>query len=365
MPDDGIEPDTPPPPRARLRSHLGLTHDGQPLIQRLGIAAWSVIGMLVLAGIVVLGLAAISSVALPLLFAGVLAVLFRPLARKMTRLGVPRPLAAGIVVIGLVAVIVGVIGITVYGIVDQSDQLLDQLDEALAELDVSDEDIAEVRDQLENLDPSVSSGVVRSVASGLSSAAQLLVGALLAVLIMYYLIKDGGDLRRTLIARSPERLRGRVDDFIGDTAFVLRRYWLGRSIVSAIVATVVGIGALVLDLPLLLMLVVVTFVGGFIPYVGAFIGGLLAVVLALGSHGIVPAVVMLAIVLFANLVVENLVEPAVTGATLSIHPLVVLLATTVGGIVGGLAGLVMAVPLTVIATRAIPIIGEALDPDDG
>ena len=66
---------------------------------------------------------------------------------------------------------------------------------------------------------------------------------------------------------------------------------------------------------------------------------------------------MLAVVLVANLLIENLVEPAVTGRTLQIHPLVVLLATTIGGIVGGLPGLVMAVPLTVIASKAIPRLG--------
>lgn len=363
MPDEGIEP-VAPKPRARLRSHLGLAHDGQPLIQRIGIAAWSVIGVLALVAIVVVGLAAISSVVLPLLFAGVLAVIFRPLARRLTRFGLPPSIAAGIVVLGLVAVLLGAVGLTIYGVVDQSDQLLDQLDEALAELDVSDEEIADIRQQIEDLDPSVSSGIVRSVASGLSAAAQLLVGALLAVLIMYYLVKDGDDLRVAAIERSPARLRPKVEAFIGETAYVLRRYWFGRTIVSAIVATVVGVGALIMDLPLLLMLVVVTFVGGFIPYVGAVVGGALAVILALGSHGIAPAAIMLAVVLFANLVVENLVEPAVTGATLQIHPLVVLLATTVGGIVGGLAGLVMAVPLTVIAGRAIPLVSAAIDPSD-
>ena len=152
----------------------------------------------------------------------------------------------------------------------------------------------------------------------------------------------------------PERHARNLDEFIGETCFVLRRYWLGRSIVSAIVAAVVGIAALLLDLPLVPTLVVVTFVGGFVPYLGAVVGGLLAVVLGLATGGIVDAGIMLVTVLFANLVVENAVEPYVTGRTLQIHPLVVLLATTVGGIVGGLAGLVMAVPLTVIAGRALP-----------
>ena len=67
------------------------------------------------------------------------------------------------------------------------------------------------------------------------------------------------------------------------------------------------------------------------------------------------------VILVANLLIENLVEPAVTGRTLSIHPLVVLLVTTLGGIVGGLVGLVMAVPLTVIAAKALPRLARIVD----
>src|SRR5690606_37114925 len=123
-----------------------------------------------------------------------------------------------------------------------------------------------------------------------------------------------------------------LDELISETSFVLRRYWLGRSIVSAVVAAVVGIAALLLGLPLVGTIVVVTFVGGFIPYVGAVVGGALAVIVGLGSEGLAAGAAMLGVVLVANLLIENLVEPAVTGRTLQIHPLVVLLATTVGGI---------------------------------
>lgn len=347
--------------RTRVRAHLGLVPGDRPILHQFGLAAWSLIGIFVLVGAVVVGLATISSVVLPLLFAAVMAVLFRPLAVRLTRARIPEALAAGLVVLVLVAVIAGVATLAVRGIVDQGDDLLDEIDAALVELGIDDDDIADVRKRIEDLDPSVTSGLARSVASGLSVLGEVLVGALLGVLIMYYLIKDGDLLRRKLVAKVPERHARNLDEFIGETCFVLRRYWLGRSIVSAIVAAVVGIAALLLDLPLVPTLVVVTFVGGFVPYLGAVVGGLLAVVLGLATGGLVDAGIMLVTVLFANLVVENAVEPYVTGRTLQIHPLIVLLATTVGGILGGLAGLVMAVPLTVIAGRALPRLARALD----
>lgn len=357
---EGSEEVAPERPPAWLRV-LGLADRDRPLLHQLGLAAWSIIGLVALAALAVWGLATVSSVVLPLLFAAVLAVIFRPLAVRLERMGVPSSIAAGLVVLGLIAVIVAVAVLTVLGIVDQSDRLMDELEAALVELDIDEDIIEEIQAAIEDADPAVTSGIVAAVMSGLSAAGAVLVGALLGTLIMYYLIKDGDDLRRTLVQRAPADQRTSLDEFVSETSYVLRRYWLGRSIVSAVVAAVVGTAALVLGLPLVGTIVVVTFVGGFIPYIGAVVGGALAVIVALGSEGPVAAVGMLAVVLVANLLIENLVEPAVTGRTLSIHPLVVLLVTTLGGILGGLVGLVMAVPLTVIAAKAIPRLARIID----
>jgi predicted PurR-regulated permease PerM len=99
--------------------------------------------------------------------------------------------------------------------------------------------------------------------------------------------------------------------------------------------------------------VVVNFIGGYIPYIGAFLGGGLAVIIALGDGGLSKAAIMLVVVLAANLVLENFVEPKVMGRTLDIHPLIVLIVTALGGLLGGIVGLMLAVPVTVIAGDAI------------
>ena len=76
-------------------------------------------------------------------------------------------------------------------------------------------------------------------------------------------------------------------------------------------------------------------------------------IIALGDGGLPEAVIMLVIVLAANLVLENFVEPKVMGRTLDIHPLVVLVVTALGGLLGGIVGLILAVPAWVIAGNAI------------
>ena len=122
---------------------------------------------------------------------------------------------------------------------------------------------------------------------------------------------------------------------------------------SACVAVVIGIAALLLGLPLVFTIIVVNFIGGYIPYIGAFLGGGLAVIVALGEGGLGTATIMLLIVLAANLLLENFVEPRVMGRTLDIHPLIVLVVTALGGLLGGIVGLILAVPAWVIASNAI------------
>jgi predicted PurR-regulated permease PerM len=148
---------------------------------------------------------------------------------------------------------------------------------------------------------------------------------------------------------------------------ILRDYGRGRTVMSAIVAAFIGLVALLLGLPLVFTIIVVNFVGGYIPYIGAFLGGGLAVIVALGDGGVGKAAVMLVAVLVSNLVLENFVEPKVMSRTLSIHPLVVLIVTALGGLLGGMVGLILAVPTYVIAQSAISrfrsrgIVGKVAD----
>ena len=111
---------------------------------------------------------------------------------------------------------------------------------------------------------------------------------------------------------------------------------------SAIVAAVIGLASLLLGLPLVFTIIVVNFIGGYIPYIGAFLGGGLAVIVALGDGGLGEAAVMLVVVLAANLLLENFIEPKVMGRTLDIHPLIVLVVTALGGVIGGIVGLILA-----------------------
>jgi predicted PurR-regulated permease PerM len=131
----------------------------------------------------------------------------------------------------------------------------------------------------------------------------------------------------------------------------LRGYFLGVTIVAAFNGVVVGIGALVLGVPLAGTIAVVSFVTAYVPYIGAFVAGGFAVVLALGSEGPTTAAIMLAIVLLANGMLQNILQPIAFGATLGLNPLIVLIVTLSAGALFGMVGLVLAAPLTSAAVH--------------
>jgi putative heme transporter len=329
---------------------------------KLGIGAWSFVGVVAALIIIVLALAAVSEIVLPMIFAAVLAVCFSPVVKALRRRGLKGSLAAGLVVLGLLALCVLVGVSTVQGVTQQTAEIASSVDAAIdhaaTELDADPASLESARESIESAAPAVREGFVTRLAGGVDKLIGLAAGLVLGALIMYYLLKDGSRLRRSVVAQFATASQEEVDGFIGDSCRILRDYGRGRTIMSAIVAIFVAVVALLLGLPLIFTILVVNFIGGYIPYIGAFLGGGLAVIIALGDGGVDTAVIMLVAVVASNLLLENFVEPKVMSKTLDIHPLVVLVVTALGGLVGGIVGLILAVPAWVIASSAIARLRE-------
>ena len=122
---------------------------------------------------------------------------------------------------------------------------------------------------------------------------------------------------------------------------------------------VVGLGALVLGVPLAGTIAVVTFVTAYVPFVGAFVAGAFAVVIALGANGTTTALIMLVIVLAANGLLQNVVQPFAMGSALDLNPLVVLVITIGAGCIFGMLGLILAAPLTSAAVHIMRDLARA------
>ena len=192
--------------------------------------------------------------------------------------------------------------------------------------------------------------LISGIATGISGLTSLALGISFLLLSLFFLVKDGPSLRawvdRHLGVPQPV-----ARTITGDVITSLQRYFAGVTIVAAYNAVLVGIGALVLGVPLAGTIAVVTFVCAYIPYVGAFVAGAFAVLITLGAEGTTDALIMLVIVILANGALQQVVQPIAYGATLGLNPLVVLIVTISAGALFGMVGLVLAAPLTSAAVH--------------
>ncbi len=323
-------------------------------LTRVGVGIWTVIGAVILLSLVAVALAALSELMLPLVFAVMMGAVLRPIAVTLQRKVKPA-IAAMAIVAGSILAIAGVTLLAVRAVVEETDELSDEIDQALetmstttgsVELDAA--ALEDVRNAVASIAGVIGRGLLTGLLSGVGAVVGFVSGSILGALILYYMLKDGPEIRSSLVRALPERLHNEAESFISSSVQSVRGYWAGRSVMSATVTLVVVAVSVAMDLPLIATIGVVNFVGGFIPYIGAFIGGSLATLLAVSNGGIDQGLLMLAIVLAANLLLENLLEPRIMGDRLRIHPLAVLMATAVGGVVGGIMGLILAVPVTVV-----------------
>ena len=319
-------------------------------LRDLGLLAWFLVGVgLVLFGLVWL-LGITSTIVDPVLVGAVLATVAGPLVTKMQRRGIPRAAGAGIVLLGLIALGV-VIGLLVFGgLYEQSSEIRAAASEAVDKAqswldDVGIENTEQTADDVKSGTSQTGATLLEGVADGIQGLTSLVFFLTFAVFSTFFLLKDGPNVRN-FINRNLGVPAAVANTVTGNVILSLRRYFLGVTIVAAFNAVVVGIGAYLLDVPLWGTIAVVTFVTAYVPFIGAFVSGAFAVILTLSAQGTSAALVMLVIVLLANGLLQNIVQPIAFGATLDLNPLAVLIVTIGFGCLFGMVGLVLGAPLT-------------------
>jgi len=323
-------------------------------LTRVGVGIWTIIGAAILVSMIAAILASLSELMLPMVFAVMMGAVLFPVARRLQRKLEPG-ITAMLIVAGSIVAVAGVTLLAVRAVIDETGELTEEIDAALEDLSSTTESVQldaaaleDMREAIASVAGMIGRGLLTGLVSGVGAVIGFVGGSILGALILYYVLKDGPEIRTAMIRWFPERFRGEANAFVTSSVHAVRGYWAGRSVMSAIVTLVVVVVSLLMGLPLIATIGVVNFVGGFVPYIGAFIGGSLATLLAVSNGGINQGLVMLVILLVANLLLENLLEPRIMGDRLRIHPLAVLLATTAGGVIGGILGLILAVPVTVV-----------------
>jgi len=334
-------------------------------LRDLGVMAWLLVGVaLFLVGAISL-LALTQTIVVPVVTAAILAAVISPLVGYLERRGIGRGIATLIVFVAFACVAAGVVVLVLVGISSEGDNLVGNLQHAAGKIQnwLQDAGVGDrsAKHANEGASASLSDGfhaLLGGVAAAVGALASLAVFLSFTALSLIFLLKDGPVIRRWVEGHLgvPSALAHTIT---GRVLHSLRGYFTGVTVVAAFNAVVIGLGALVLGVPLAGSIAVINFVAAYVPYLGAWTAGAFTVLIALGANGPETALAMAVIALLANGMLQQIVQPIAFGATLGIHPLAVLIVTIAGGALFGTIGLVLAAPLTAASVRIAADLGHA------
>lgn len=292
------------------------------------------------------------------------AVLWSPFNWLRER-GLPPVLASLLTLTGAVAVLVGVILLIIPPVADSVESLSADVGELIESgrqwlingpLGLTEGEIDSYWESITEWIQNVGSN---SILGGATAVLEVVTGTVLAIIVTFFLLKDGRKLLDALEFRLPEDHAGKVETGATVARQTLAQYMRGIAIIGLFDASLIAIALWIVGAPLVVPLAVIVFFGAFIPLVGAFVSGLLATAVALVNGGLTDGLIILAVVVGVQQFEGDVIMPLVFGQTLRLHPLVILLGVTAGGIAFGLVGAFLAVPLTAVAVA----IDEAISDD--
>ena len=328
--------------------------------------AWRL--LLVGAAIVVIAsiVAQLRIIVIPFFVGLLVATQLNPVVDWLHRRHLPRWIAALVAVVLGLSVIAGLAAALVGTVIADFDRLDINFERGVQEvgdfvvdrLDIPREDVDNTIDNLlDNLRNNTNT-ILGGVFSGASVAIELAAGAILALVVLFFALKDGRRMWEWTLRLIPESRRTDVRLVGGQAWSILGHYFRGTATVAFCDATFIGIALLIIGVPLVLPLAVLTFFASFIPIVGAVAAGIVAILVALVSEGFTSAVFVGVAVLAVQQFEGNVVAPVLVGRQVQLHPMVIILSVTTGAIVWGVLGAAIAVPIVAVATGLVEYINS-------
>jgi predicted PurR-regulated permease PerM len=320
---------------------------------------------LVIVGALVVLVAAferLALVVLPVIVALFLAAILVPPARWLQRHRWPATAATWAVFLGALICVVGGATLVIRPVADQLPALghtisqgADRLQRWLIDgpLHLSPDEVHSNVDRLRAEFGARGGTLVRGVVAGASLLVEVVAATLLTAVLTFFFVKDGDDITNWIVGLVPEQHQGRVRA-IGRVSWeTLGGYLRGTAVNGAVNAILLAIGLILLRVPLVAPITLLTFVGGFIPLVGAIVSGALAAVVALVTRSPATAVVVVGLTVVIHNVEGYLVGPLVLGRAVHLHPVAILLALTTGTVIAGVIGTFLAVPTLAVGLGII------------
>jgi putative heme transporter len=351
-------PDSPSDPEPLPDAESAQTSDSppDPLLKLRRVALTCLYFLIIAAALWVLGqvVSRLFVVVVPVAVALLLASLFAPAVTWLASHRVPRGLATTAVLLGGLAAIGGLIYFMVATLIDGLPDLGTRLDESYRQLRdwLTNGPAGLTAEQLDRMLNELKDWATRNrsqLASGalgvLTTAGTLLAGLVFVIFLLIFFLHEGSRMWRGTTTLLPEPSRTRVRQG-GERAFHdLTAYVRTTLLVALIDAAGIGLGLWVTGVPLVLPLSALVFFGAFVPIVGAFVTGLVAVLIALVSKGFIIALIVAGVVIAVQQLEGNVLEPLLMSKSVRLHPVAVLIAITVGVELAGIVGALFAVPL--------------------
>jgi predicted PurR-regulated permease PerM len=319
------------------------------------LAAWCAVLLLVtgVAAVAVWLCVTFRTAVTPALLALLGTALLGPLHRRLVAMRVHRSLAAGLTCAAIVAVFGGAAYIVVTALIDTGDQIVGSLRRAAEDLaerfgaagTTLDDLAANARGILGRFGSTAASGVI----TGLGAAAEVAAMALLALFLVFFFLRDSGRAVGALRSLTPASTGDMVEAMARRAYEAVEGFMRGTTLIALIDAVLITAGLLVLRVPGAVGLGALVFVGAYIPYLGAFLSGAVAVLVAFADRGLAIALWALGVVLAVQVLEGNVLQPIIQSRTVQMHPAAVLLALTAGASVAGILGMLLAVPLAAAA----------------
>ncbi|MCS5713601.1 AI-2E family transporter [Herbiconiux sp. CPCC 205716] len=338
---------------------------------QLALRSGQIIVVLILATVVVFALVQLKLVVIPLLIAVILAAAVSPVLRWLKHHGFSAMMATWVTLVAAIVVFGGLITLIVFAVRGQWDELGDRASQGVDNLqdfvtslpfDISAQQIDDAKNA--GIDFLTSSQFGSGALAGVSAAGEVITGAVLAIVILFFFMKDGPQIWAFLL-KPFKGYRHERGERIGHTAVrTLGGYIRGTAVVALVDSVAIGVGIAIVGVPLALPLAIIVFIGAFIPLIGATLAGVLAALVALVANGPVAALVVVGIVIAVNQLEGNFLQPVVMAQSLKLHPLVILVALTAGTILGGIVGAVLSVPIAAVGWAIIKVWnGPAPEPE--
>jgi predicted PurR-regulated permease PerM len=305
-------------------------------------------------------------VVLPVLLALVIATFLAPPVAWAQRHGVPRALATLGALMAAIAAVCG-LGAIIWRALADVDELdvslaggIERVERWLADgpLGLSDAQISLAIDRLQEAIRDQLGTLSQSAVAGALTVLEVFGGLLLAVVLLFFLLKDGDRIFGWLVDLAPRERRHDVRELGRRIWGALGGFLRGQTVVAVFDATFIALALVLLGVPLVMPLALLTFFGAYIPILGATLAGAAAALVALVAEGPTIALLVVGAIVLVQQLEGNVLQPVVVGRAVDVHPLAVLLSVTTGFVLGGIVGAMVAAPILAVGAAVLRYVRE-------